>query len=202
MKYFVKIGEQELELVLDGGTVRVGDDEVTAHLAEMDGSPVRLLTIGDRVHRVAVRRGAEKGQYSLSIDGWRFDADALDERSRAIRALSAAAAGPKGPAPLVAPMPGLIVRVNVQMGDRVQAGDPLFEILPDPTPLELTEARREVEIARNIFDQAKKKSDRASTLRQQGIMSSQESDIADKEIQDAQIRLNLANEKLALIDAG
>ena len=34
-----------------------------------------------------------------------------------------------------------------EVGDRVQAGDPLFEILPDPTPLELTEARREVEIA-------------------------------------------------------
>ena len=125
MKYFVKIGEEELEVVLDGGSVHLGDEATSAHLVEVEGSPVRLLTIGDRVHRVAVRRGAEKGRYTLSIDGWRFDLEALDERSRAIRALSAATAGPKGPAPLVAPMPGLIVRVNVQPGDLVQAGQGL-----------------------------------------------------------------------------
>ena len=30
-----------------------------------------------------------------------------------------------GPAPLIAPMPGLLVRVNVQPGDEVQVGQPL-----------------------------------------------------------------------------
>ena len=50
----------------------------------------------------------------------------------------------------------------------VKAGDPLFEILPDPTPLELTEARREVEIARNVFDQAKKRHDRTRGAQQAG----------------------------------
>ena len=125
MKYFVKVGEHERELVLEGGRVRVDGAEATAHLAEIEGSPVRVLTVGDRVHRVVLRRGTEKGQYTLSIDGWRFDVNALDERSHAIRALSAASSGPKGPAPLVAPMPGLIVRVNVEAGDRVQAGQGL-----------------------------------------------------------------------------
>ena len=32
---------------------------------------------------------------------------------------------PTGPAPLVAPMPGMIVRVNVQVGDAVQPGQGL-----------------------------------------------------------------------------
>ena len=85
---------------------------------------------------------------------------------------------------------------------RQRPGDPLFEILPDPTPMELTEARREVEIARNIFDQAKKRSDRTAALSKQGIVSNQDSDQADKEIQDAQIRLNLATERLALVEKG
>ena len=35
------------------------------------------------------------------------------------------AAAPSGPAPLVAPMPGLVVRVNVAPGDAVQPGQPL-----------------------------------------------------------------------------
>src|SRR5260221_5537066 len=52
---------------------------------------------------------------------------------------------------------GLVHHSFHEVGDRVMAGEPLFEILPDPTPLELTEARREVEIARNIFEQTDKR---------------------------------------------
>jgi HlyD family secretion protein len=97
---------------------------------------------------------------------------------------------------------GIVRRSYREVGDQVRAGDPLFEILPDPTPLELTEARREVEIAKNIFDQGKKKYDRFETLRKQGILASQEWEQADKEIQDAEIRLKLAQEKLALVEKG
>src|SRR5512143_1034074 len=89
-----------------------------------------------------------------------------------------------------------------EIGDKVRPGDPLFEILPDPTPMELTEARREVEIAQNVFDQAKKKYDRARTLKNQGILATQDWDQAEKDIQDAQIRLSLSSERLALIEKG
>jgi HlyD family secretion protein len=68
--------------------------------------------------------------------------------------------------------------------------------------MELTEARREVEIAKNVFDQAKKKYDRSRTLKEQGIVAAQDWDQAEKDIQDAQIRLDLASERLALIEKG
>jgi HlyD family secretion protein len=84
----------------------------------------------------------------------------------------------------------------------VKAGDPLFDLLPDPTPLELTEGRREVEIARNVYEQARRRAERATTLQSQGIMSTQDADLAEKEIQDAQIRLKLATDKLALVEKG
>src|SRR5688572_25478321 len=87
--------------------------------------PVRIVRIGDAVHRVVVRRGATRGSYTLWVDGVRHEVDALDERTRAIRELAAAASGPKGPAPLVAPMPGLVVRVSAAVGDRVTAGSGL-----------------------------------------------------------------------------
>jgi pyruvate carboxylase subunit B len=44
---------------------------------------------------------------------------------RAFREGAGATTGPVGPAPLVAPMPGMIVRVTVQVGDRVRAGQGL-----------------------------------------------------------------------------
>jgi pyruvate carboxylase subunit B len=81
--------------------------------------------LGDTIHRVAVARGAGRGRYGLSVDGWLYDVEALNERARAIRQLTAKSAGPKGPAPLVAPMPGLIVRVNVAVGASVQQGQGL-----------------------------------------------------------------------------
>lgn len=122
MRYLVDLGGERVEVVLDAAGVSVGGDQMPAHLADVDGTPVRLVTLGGTQHRVVARRGATRGTYALWIDGWRFDVEALDERTRAIRDLSAASAAPTGPAPVVAPMPGLIVRVHVAVGDRVQAG--------------------------------------------------------------------------------
>ena len=122
MKYFVRINDQEHEVLLDESGVHIGGEDVAAQVIPVDGTPVRMVTIGNEVHRVVVRPGATRGAYTLWLDGHRFDVEALDERTKAIRELSGAGAGPTGPAPLKAPMPGLIVRVNVQVGDQVQAG--------------------------------------------------------------------------------
>jgi len=122
MKYVVRINDDRHEVSLDAHGVHVDGEDVAAQVASIDGTPVRRVTIGEQVHRVVVRPGATRGNYTLWLDGWRFEVEALDERTQAIRDLSAAAAGPAGPAPLKGPMPGRIVRVNVQVGDTVQAG--------------------------------------------------------------------------------
>jgi pyruvate carboxylase subunit B len=77
------------------------------------------------LHRVAVRRGDARGRYTLWMNGRRYQVEALDERTRAIRDLTAASASATGPRPLVAPMPGLIVRIHVQVGDVVEVGQGL-----------------------------------------------------------------------------
>ena len=125
MKYTVTVNGSEIIVDLDGENARVEGASVRARLAEADGSPERILTIGDEIHRLFVRPGDTRGRYTLWVDGLRFEVEALDERSRAIRELSAAAAAPKGPAPLVAPMPGMIVRINVNEGDVVKPGQGL-----------------------------------------------------------------------------
>jgi biotin carboxyl carrier protein len=125
MKYTVTVNGAEIVVDLDGETARVGETSVRARLVDVDGGPERILTLGDEIHRVLVRRGETRGRYTLWVDGFRFDVEGLDERSRAIRELSAATTAPKGPAPLVAPMPGMIVRVNVNEGDAVHPGQGL-----------------------------------------------------------------------------
>ena len=125
MKYVVIVNGTRIDVARDEDGIRVGDRLLHAHLADVDGTPVKILRIGDAVHRVVMRRGAGRGQYTIWVGGHRYDVEALDERTRAIRDLSAQGAQAVGPAPLVAPMPGLIVRVNVQVGDAVQPGAPV-----------------------------------------------------------------------------
>jgi biotin carboxyl carrier protein len=125
VKYIVDIAGERHEVDLEGGSATLNGATASASLAEVAGTPVKLVTIGGVQHRVVARREGPKGRYVLWIDGWRFEAEALDERQRAIRDLGAAAAGAAGPAPVVAPMPGLIVRVHVAEGDEVQAGQPV-----------------------------------------------------------------------------
>ena len=125
MKYVVDLDGERTVVELTGDEVRVGDETVHAHLVDVEGTPVSLLTIGDQVYRLVARRGDARGAYTIDLGGRRFDVEALDERTRTIRDLSAAAQVAAGPSPLAAPMPGLVVRVHVAVGDEVVAGQGL-----------------------------------------------------------------------------
>lgn len=122
MKYIVDIAGERVEVDLDGESARIGGRAVAVHASDVEGTPVHLVTVDSASHRVVARQHAERGRYTLHLDGWRLEAEALDERARAIRDLTAKQAAHAGPLPVTAPMPGLIVKVHVQPGDEVTAG--------------------------------------------------------------------------------
>lgn len=122
MKYIVELNGDRRAVELNGPVARIGDEEFSVGLDVIEGTPVRVVRIGDEVHRIVMRRTGGRGSYTLWVDGYRFEVEALDERTRAIRDITAASAKPTGPAPIVAPMPGLVVRVNVSVGDVIPAG--------------------------------------------------------------------------------
>ena len=119
MRYIVQLnGERKAVTLEPDGVAYEAERPAHAELSDIEGSPVRMVKIGTQVYRVVVQKRQGRGTYTLWVDGYRFETEALDERTRAIRDLSAARAGPTGPAP----MPGLIVRVSVKAGDKVEAG--------------------------------------------------------------------------------
>ena len=69
---------------------------------------------------------------------------------------------------------GIVRRALVQVGDTVKAGDPLFEIAPDPTPLEVTEVDRRVESATASFRRAEGDYQRANELSAGGVLPKSE----------------------------
>lgn len=128
-RYAVEIDGQLFAVTLGGGMASVdGAPPVAAHLEDVEGTPIRLITIGGSTHRVTARRDGARGRYLLRIDGRRYEVDALDERTRAIRDMAEATRPAAGPVPLLSPMPGLVVRVHVAAGDAVTAGQPLVAI--------------------------------------------------------------------------
>jgi len=128
MKYLVDVNGQRIVVELDGAHAEVDGERLDVSLTPVSGTPVRLVRVGEQVHRVVARRGNSRGAWLLDLDGTRVEAEALDERMRAIKDLTAATAKASGPAPLVAPMPGLVVRIAVAVGDTVAAGQGLAVI--------------------------------------------------------------------------
>lgn len=130
MKYVVEINGERVHVELDGATAMVNGTRVDAGLVAIPGTPVRLVRIGDSMHRVTSRRQPQNGRgaYALDVDGFRYEALTLDERTRAIRDLAAKSEVDSGPAPLRAPMPGLVVRIAVAVGDTVSAGQALVVV--------------------------------------------------------------------------
>lgn len=112
-----------VELGPDG--ILVDGEPVPAHLEAVDGTPIFLLNLDGTLHRLAVEGREGRGRFTIWTDAYRFEVEALDERRRAIQEVVGRAAGATGPAPLIAPMPGLVVRINVRQGDEVMPGQPL-----------------------------------------------------------------------------
>jgi len=56
------------------------------------------------------------------VDGRPVPVEALDERRKRLREVTTAMSGATGPKPVVAPMPGLVVKIDVAVGDEVEEG--------------------------------------------------------------------------------
>jgi HlyD family secretion protein len=97
---------------------------------------------------------------------------------------------------------GIVQKTLVQVGDRVAAGDALFEIAPDPTPSELVEAERRADSAQAGVNRAEADWTRSSELLRQGIVAQEAVDARREAFEQAKIELQGAQDNLELIRKG
>jgi biotin carboxyl carrier protein len=121
MRYYVTVMGREFEVDLGADVPRIDGEPVEAALARIPGTPIRHLLIDGRSHAL-VARPEEHGRWDIHLNGDRLTLDVVDERTRAIRAMTGQTGPAAGPRSVKAPMPGLVVRVAVEEGDRVTAG--------------------------------------------------------------------------------
>ena len=124
MRYYVEIGSRTFEVELGPDGARIDGKPVTIEMAHVEGTDVRHLLLDGRSHRIVAGRNPD-GSWNLHMRGRRLTATAVDERTRTIQEMTGAGAGPAGPRPVRAPMPGLVVKVEVSVGDAIEPGQGL-----------------------------------------------------------------------------
>ncbi len=97
---------------------------------------------------------------------------------------------------------GIVSKIYVDVGDRVKVGDPLFDVAPQPTPLEYADAKRQVELAEVDFGNAKKGYERVKGLFEKNLVPQSDLDDAVSIYEQADVRLKSARERLSLIEKG
>ncbi len=97
---------------------------------------------------------------------------------------------------------GVVSYILADVGEYVEAGHPLLEVRPDPTPIELADAKRQVQLAQVDLEQLEKEKVRQEQLHESKLISDQEWEDMTKRFDEAALRLNIANEKLALLESG
>ncbi|MDX1577165.1 MAG: biotin/lipoyl-containing protein [Gemmatimonadota bacterium] len=125
MKYHASLGDESAWVERLPAGLRVHDREVEAELHWLSPDEV-LLRYDGLQYRAFVRPTADG--WHVQIRGRSFEVSVEDERTRAIRELAGPLASEGGEERLRAPMPGLVVRVLVEAGEHVEAGQPLVVV--------------------------------------------------------------------------
>jgi biotin carboxyl carrier protein len=122
VKYFVIVDGQEVVVELEGEHASVdGAPLASAHLTVLPGTPARHLTVDGGSEMLTVE-GVGRGVWAVGFQGDRYEVEVVDERTRHIRSLTGGGAKASGPTVLKAPMPGLVMKISVEAGQRVEAG--------------------------------------------------------------------------------
>jgi HlyD family secretion protein len=97
---------------------------------------------------------------------------------------------------------GIVRNCLVNVGDRVRAGDALFEIAPDPTPQELTDVDRQLDSAKASYERAQADFARAQELVRQGLLPKSDMDVRREAFELAKIALARAEQGRELTRRG
>ena len=125
MKYHTTVNETEFEVeLLEDGQVRVNDRIYRVDFSDIDGGQAFSLLVDGRSFEAFLTRD-EEDSLQVIIHGIRYAAEVIDEHEKLLRQVSGDAGVATGVYELTAPMPGLVVKVPVAVGDGVEKGDVL-----------------------------------------------------------------------------
>lgn len=122
-RYYASGSGQEREIVVHDDWISVDGDRAEVEMSTLPGSDRQHLRLDGRSVSLFARQNGTT--WIVELEGRSFEIRVEDERTRHIRELAAHVTPVETSRELRAPMPGLIVRVDVELGSEVEEGDAL-----------------------------------------------------------------------------
>jgi HlyD family secretion protein len=97
---------------------------------------------------------------------------------------------------------GIVKRQYAEVGAFVQAGTPLLEVQPNPTPLELVDAERRIQMREIELETLRAEYERQKQLLDRQLISRQEFDRSEQQYEQSRLQVQMASEQLALLREG
>jgi biotin carboxyl carrier protein len=124
MKYITAVDGVDFEVeILDDGNVSVNGTIYEVDFEEVSGQSVFTLIVDGKSYEAHVN--LDEDEWQVLIRGTMYMADVVDEREKRLREAAGEVSGGTGEYVLKSPMPGLVVKVPVKVGDSVETGDVL-----------------------------------------------------------------------------
>jgi pyruvate carboxylase subunit B len=117
VKYFSRVGQREYEVEIVDGRVFVDGEPMDVDLRQSGGPELYSLLINGRSFELLIE--AERFNYGVTMRGERFEVQVEDDRTRRLNAGRKMVALPAGEYPVAAPIPGLVVKVLVEVGQAI-----------------------------------------------------------------------------------
>jgi biotin carboxyl carrier protein len=120
MKYHVTVDDRTYEVEVVGATVRVDGHTTEVQLTAVPRTPMRRLVVDGVAHTVAIL--PEEAGWEIEHVGTRWMVSVVDERTRQLQELTGDGGASRVGGVIKAPMPGLVLVVEVEEGQHVEEG--------------------------------------------------------------------------------
>jgi HlyD family secretion protein len=153
---------------------------------------VAVLAVGGRALANLSGRGQEQEVRTVTVER----GDVVE------KAVATGTIEPRSEVEVKSKVTGVVRRQFAEAGDFVEAGAPLLEIRPDPTPLELVEARRQLQLQEMVLETLERELAREQALRAAGVIPEQELERTLRRREEVLLQVATARERLALLEDG
>jgi biotin carboxyl carrier protein len=117
-------GEELVIIIHTDGSAEVNGHRFEVDLQHITDDTVYSMLIEGKSHEVFA--DLEEGTWKILLDGERYEVEVEDERTKRLKALQGPDKKLVGDVQIKAPMPGLVVKIPVEVGQRVEANQPLL----------------------------------------------------------------------------
>lgn len=123
MKYYTRVDNTEYEVEINGESILLNGEPVNVDLMRSGAAELYSVLFGGRSYEMLVN--ADRFNYTINVRGVQFQVQVEDERARRMNRARRLPTLPDGELAITAPIPGLVVRVLVAVGDAIEEGQPV-----------------------------------------------------------------------------